>query len=453
MTPQHVLVIDGSTGSALSLARGHLLSTQALHEYSTILWVVDGLTAEMSAYTTQQAAMLDQSLLRRLLQIQEWVQEGHNLILVGPSATAIYHKAANGAYLSASVQMYFPMGLVEKTLATGTKLEAVPGFAASAVFDPFLKDMSYRATLVGEGLIPLLFAQRATAGEKIIVGGYLNEGKGKVFFVPTALISSDKTDNFYRALVRLPDCVGVNREDLPQWTSSFRSADENEIVVRVADLTGKRQEIDRLIAEQTAKLAEGETLKHLISGTGAGFSLAVSKGLGEIGFNLTDGPNSRADFIGTCANRYVAIEAKGIDGSVRERQYRQVERWMAELNNALHSEPEDIKGDPEIAKYAECVSKVALPSYDGSDAKGLLVVGTFRQTPLNQRAESDFPDTVARLLQRTDTCGMTGVQLFGLVMAARKDAMMKAVIQKEIIETRGILLRCRGWTEFLTKVD
>lgn len=397
--------------------------------------------------------MLDESLLRRLLQIQQWVKEGHNFILVGPSATPIHHQTANGAYLSARVQDYFPLNLIEPTLATGAKLESIPGSAASALFDPFLKDMSYRAILAGESLIPLLSAQRATAGEKIIVGGYLKEGKGRVFFIPAAAVNGDKTDNFYRALMKLPDCVGGNREDLPQWTSSFRSTGENEAVLRVAELSRKHREIDRLIAEQTAKLAEEETLKHLMSGTGTGFSLAVSKGLEELGFTVTNGPNSRADFIGTCANRYVAIEAKGIDGSVRERQYRQIERWMAELNNALHSEPEDIKGDPEIAQYAKCVNDVALPHYDGSDAKGLLIVGTFRKTPIDGRAESDFPDTVARLLQRTDTCGMTGVQLFGLVMAARKDPAIKAIIQKEIIETRGVLLRCREWKEFLAKVE
>ena len=64
---------------------------------------------------------------------------------------------------------------------------------------------------------------------------------------------------------------------------------------------------------------------------------------------------------------------------------------MAELNNALHSDPEDIKDDPEIAKYAECATKVRPSHYDGSDAKGLLIVGTFRQTPLDKRTEADFP--------------------------------------------------------------
>lgn len=452
MNSQHVLVIDGRVNTVNLLPRGFLLSAQALHEYSTIVWLVDGLSMEMPGYAHSPIGF-EHALANRLLTVQQWVKEGNNLIVVGPSATAIYHKVSSGVHVTGSVHAYFPMSLIQQTTTVGSKIATIAGAPTNAILDPFLKNMRYRSILAGKKLVPLALARRATAGEQIIVAGYLQEGKGKVFFVPDGRGQDDNSDTFFRAMAKLPACLAVSREDLPSWTSSFKSARENDISTRVSLLVNERQMIEEQIAEQNAQLVEEEALKHLISGTGEGFAMAVANALRELGFNVTDGPHPRADLIASCANRYIAIEAKGIDGSARERQYRQVERWMAELNNALHSEPDEIKGDPEIERYAECVNKVILSGYDGSDAKGLLIVGTFRQTPLNERADSDFPDSVVRLLQRTDTCGLTGVQLFGLVMAVRNNPDTKTIIQNEIIETRGLLLRCGDWQEFLSKVE
>lgn len=219
----------------------------------------------------------------------------------------------------------------------------------------------------------------------------------------------------------------------------------------MAELEKQREKIEAQLEAQIVKLQAAEEFKQLISGTGSGFAAAVSKALEELGFRLTDGPQSRADLIGSCNDRYVAIEAKGIEGPVKERQYRQVERWIAELSDAVHSDLEDIKGDADIARYAECVSAVALSDYDGGDVKGLLIVATFRRTPLDERSEPDFPDMVVRLLERSDICAMTGLQLFGLVMEARNTSL-KLELRNEILTTRGVFSRGKDWTVYLTKI-
>jgi hypothetical protein len=249
----------------------------------------------------------------------------------------------------------------------------------------------------------------------------------------------------------LADCVDNPVEDLPGWTSAFRTASEAATLARIERLRAQRTQIESLIAEEAANLSEQERLKHLLSGTGRGFLQATMEALRELGLRVIEGPNSRADLIASGVGRYFAVEVKGIDGAVRERQYRQVERWMAELNLALHADPSDVEDDAEIKKYSDCVAEVALPEYDGSDAKGVLVVGTFRTTALDGARDRDFPDTVERLLTRTDTCGMTGVQLFGLVLAVRQDPSLKPTILSDIVGTRGVLGRAKDWTAFLSK--
>ncbi len=230
MTEEHVLVIDGNDSTTVSLPRGRLLSTQSLYEYSTIIWVVDGITTELAAYQPQQRILLDNQLNGRLSQIREWVAEGHNLILVGPTAQAIHRPHSSGAMITAAVQDRFPLGLLNKVTASGTRVEAVGGIAANSVLQPFLEQMSYRSTLAGKGLVPLLFAHRATPGDKSIVGGYIDVGKGRVFLIPSGKAPIDKNDTFYRELAKLPDSMQANREELPGWIPSFQSNNEAKIL-------------------------------------------------------------------------------------------------------------------------------------------------------------------------------------------------------------------------------
>ena len=193
-----------------------------MYEYNTIIWVVDGIATELSAYQPQQRIMFNGQLNERLSQIGKWVAEGHNFILVGPTAIAIERQHRSGAMITADVQNCFPLGLLNKALASGTRLQGSGwGLRPTLCFSRFFKQMSYRSTLIGKDLVPLLFAHRATPGDKSIVGGYIDVGKGRVFLIPNGAALDDKTDAFYRALATLPDCMAANREELPRSTSRF----------------------------------------------------------------------------------------------------------------------------------------------------------------------------------------------------------------------------------------
>lgn len=449
---EHVLVID-KRGGRNGLDRGKLLSTQSLYEYSTVIWEVDSLVNEMAAYPPRNASVaLEQGLLSRFKDFEKWIRDGHSLIVVGPTAAPVTRMFPDGTTAVAPLQKMFPSSFITMNVMHGTKLVA-NRTPAGALLAPYLASMSYRATLAGPDFTPILFAHRATPGEPFAVGGFIKLGEGCVFFVPTFDEAEDvKAEAFYRAISQLPGQTQSKLEELPEWTKSFRTSGEQSILTRILDLEARREELDLQVASEKAVLAADEGLKQLLAGSGSGFLTAVIAGLQEIGLTVVEGPNSRADLIATCSNRYVAVEAKGIDGPVKERQYRQVERWRVELNTALHSDAEEIAGDPEISQYAQCVGQLKLLDYDGHDAKGLLVVGTYRHTPLDQRSEPDFPDSVRRLLERSDVCGMTGLQLFGMVISVRKDPGLRAVIQSELLETRGVLERCKSWNETLIKI-
>jgi hypothetical protein len=66
MNLDHLLVIDGQGADAGGLHRGRLLSAASLYEYSTIIWVMGSLYAEIVHYGPTQQAALDAALAQRL---------------------------------------------------------------------------------------------------------------------------------------------------------------------------------------------------------------------------------------------------------------------------------------------------------------------------------------------------------------------------------------------------
>jgi hypothetical protein len=81
--------------------------------------------------------------------------------------------------------------------------------------------------------------------------------------------------------------------------------------------------------------------------------------------------------------------------------------------------------------------------------KGILILGTFRLLPLDQRTQADFTENVIRVLAMGDICALTGLQLYCLVLAARSEPDLKETIMAELFETRGVLGRARDWRQIL----
>jgi hypothetical protein len=155
-----------------------------------------------------------------------------------------------------------------------------------------------------------------------------------------------------------------------------------------------------------------------------------------------------------CTNgrRIAAVEAKGIDGGAKEEYVRQVMMWMPEVDAARSLTSSGI--DPQLNGYIQQLAKLDLSAIDGgTDCKGILVLGTFRQKPLDQRPQPDFPENPVAVMVRQDICAVTGLQLFGLVMEVRANPERREKIGTALFETRGVLDLCRDWRQYLAVID
>jgi hypothetical protein len=312
--------------------------------------------------------------------------------------------------------------------------------------------MSYRVVLDGPSLNPLLTVRttQKTTGRPDVVAGFVRVGDGLIIYVPDA---QGPGQPYWRALEALPTKLrDVSKSRIPAWTDGFRTKWEADAF----DAVGTRKAEVALLTKQIegfeAQIDSERSLKRLFVGSGTEFEQAVADALRELGLQVVNGPHPRADLLCTNGRRVAAVEAKGVDGGAKEEYVRQVMMWMPEVDAARFLKSSGT--DPQLDGYVQRLEKLDLSAIDeGTDCKGILVLGTFRQLPLDQRPQPDFSDNPVAVMVRQDICALTGLQLFGLVMEVREDPTRKETIASALFETRGVLDLCRDWRQYLAVPD
>ena len=191
--------------------------------------------------------------------------------------------------------------------------------------------------------------------------------------------------------------------------------------------------------------------KALIATTGDEFELAVKSAFEVLGFQMVPGPHPRADFLGW--NGELIVEAKGVNGSAAEKHLRQCQQWCAEVNEALDPANTSRESETDIAGYVERLAELGVRADEAPNLdqrKGILVEGTFRSTPLADRTDPSYPDSLVRVIGRSEICGLTGLQLLGLTQEVMNDAGQKDAVVSRIVETNGVLEGSEELRDFLT---
>jgi hypothetical protein len=269
-------------------------------------------------------------------------------------------------------------------------------------------------------------------------------GEGFVIFAPDG-----RTHAYWNALAQLPSVLRTSKAEFPSWVDRFRTSWEKAAFSGVAARKAELEKLQAELARLEGEIDEARQLKQLFVGTGAPFETAVAAALTELGLQVIKGPHPRADLLATNGQRIAAIEAKGVEGAAKEEYVRQVRMWMPEVDAAL-VETEPAENDLVLEDYRRQLANLNLSDLDkDQDCKGILVLGTFRLTPLNQRTQPDFPENVKAVLVRQDICALTGIQLFVLVVLARSDDAQKEQARRALFNTRGVLEMGLDWTQAL----
>jgi len=416
--------------------QGLLFGQTNFDEYNQIFWYLESIANELGQ--GPDAGWID----LRLLQLTEWVRAGNVLIVVGVMPVWVQ---ALGSDLSTQE----PFRGINFQTAGGTRIEVCGPQSARELLAELSKDMAYDYVLSGGQLNPLLRVRTANKDGPIqMVAGIRTLDVGHIIYLPRLKGYPTDWTKALAAIQRLP-AVLTRREpdELPEWVNDFHSEPERDATASIRSLQAEVACIEDEISRHNLVLNDAASLKQLIAGSGQAFADAAATALRELGFRVVEGQHPRADLVVSDGRRIAAVEVKGVGGPIAENYLRQLRAWMTEIDHILSLPPEE--RSYEQMDYAATIEKLETPVAD-LDCKGLLIVGTFRKTPLDQRSEPDLPDAAQRRLGGTDICILTGQQLMGLVLAARRDPQIKPVLVRDIMSAQGRLDRALDWKEFLS---
>jgi hypothetical protein len=430
----------------------NFLSDANLYEYSTL--ILDPAAIDSELRETSDPPFDSRAhawLTLRSEQLTTWVSNGHTLVFIVRCPKFWPFEFDNGYCQQISVYELPIFAAFDFKRASGSRVDFAGRPALKLLIEPHLDHFEYEAIISGNELEPILRVRTSAQGENQLVGGKSSFGKGQVIGMPP-IGTEFKQADFLKVLAELPRAMFPPSVRLPDWVNLFCA--EPELMSRntISALAAKIQSLELEMAEEQDVIARFREMKCLFAGTGEEFKEAVKAAFNELGLNCVDGPHPRADLLATDGKRIIVVEAKGLDGPARERNFRQVQSWKAEVDLAFSVDSDETDENPDLQRYAAQLKQLGITAKPQEDCKGILVIGTFKSTPLSERISLDFPENLVRLLVPANVCGITGLQLFGLVLAVRKDPGLKPKIASAFYDTAGLLNLAADWGEFLKQV-
>ncbi|MFZ1922327.1 MAG: hypothetical protein WAU57_11925 [Xanthobacteraceae bacterium] len=428
-----------------------LLSSVNLSEFDTLIYSPQHLVSELQGARQQTSLEYVYGAIARLEELSEWVTTGHSLVVL---VTSLPLLNIQGLSQSRLLEGSFPLNLSAYQEASGRRIEYCGPKELEPLLSLFSAGLRYETVLLSEDIKPLFRVVQARPGVQQNIGGYFHHGEGVVLLVPPLQQGDAKRQTSYLdTMVGLPERIrNLGEVEYPVWIENIWTRPESEAHKAVTATIAQIASLNNTIAERKLKIFDEMKSKELLFTTGDQFCGAVIAALTELGMRVVGGPHPRADILGLEGSVVAAIEAKGLEGSSKERDLRQVETWKSEVLHTLSSLPSE--RDATLRNYASKLADLGL-DVDGEhecECKGIMVIGTFRLTPVPDRNEGDsFPGDIKNKIKLARVCALTGLQLYNLLMAARNGLEEKTTIRALLLRTEGVLEDHNDWQKYLNR--
>ncbi len=393
------------------------------------------------------SADLVANLKRRRSEFSSFLTSGNSLVIMlrGPqecyvaTGTVGYSGTGRNSRKIRHVDKVDLMSAVPVTFgilsrARGDRIEVVGDGAISRLLRKYISDLEYTSVVAEpKGTVTAL-----VKGTDRAVAIYLRvEGAGHVVGIPATrfepIASEDEEGNetqenwpieaveFQADLVAaIAELSGQGEVSRPAWAENYGTAlthdAQQKVIKQVASIERARKRLSILQeSEEKEKL-----LEQLYLGSGRQLELQVRMVLELLGGKIEEPDPGRADWRVTFDAKRAVLEIKGLTKSAGEKDAAQLEKWVAE----------------DIEKT-------------GTSPKGILIVNTWRDTPLAKRTKEDFPAQMLPYSRAREHCLVTGLELFVIASIVRTDSTKALYWRNQLITTIGRISGVPDWREFL----
>lgn len=202
----------------------------------------------------------------------------------------------------------------------------------------------------------------------------------------------------------------------PAWVERYATEEGLKLQDEVAKQQARVETARAKLAKIQQKKESAEAKDQLFLGSGRALELEVRAVLELLGGTVTEPEPGRDDWRVSFPEGDAVVEVKGVTKSAAEKHAAQLEKWVA---GAIED--------------------------TGKAPKGILIVNTWRERPLAERTEEDFPSQMLPYCTSRGHCLMTGLQTFVMRVEVEKDPSKAEYWRRQILNTSGRLDGCNDW--------
>jgi hypothetical protein len=423
------------------------LSDNSLLDYDVIIWDPSKTIKDLSLKDTINKERLDAIIFlikRRKNEIYKILNSSGSLFVFIPENQFIHNKIINPISFTI-MDDYFD--LLNKIIDMPGKINIKGGtgsniiFSGYKIYNQFWKSneglFQYQGYLTEKIGTPFLYIQK----EHGIVGSHIKKEPGNIFLLPKILFKDqillipkkrEGKTTLEEKLVFISS-IELLLNDLsseyviPEWANNIMLPGEKEELTKLDNNKEELVKIETQVKQQEELVKAISRHKILFTGTGTNYENEVNFIFNELGFIPIEKKDVDCDGAFEYDDDIFIIESKGVNKSASKVHVRQLVEWINKFARIMEEETQK-----------------------ESDPKGLLIINTFRNTPLIERKEASFPDNVIEYAQEQKICLMTGLQLLILYCEFKNNKITLEELIKEIIDTKGVFKLYQDWQNYLS---
>jgi len=359
-------------------------------------------------------------LNERISEINELLIRGGTVVIEIPSQSKFQYQLTydNGESMRQTETIDYlsllPIEPIELTNKTGRNITPTEPLSKNSKVLFFCKYQQYQAIISGKNGHPILKIKNTN----YIVGKYYKYKKGIILLLPQFdVIFSDFKNNkslkfdyfdIVRELVSyISNKNDLNKIPIPDWATQIFPY-EMEINTQFQNLLKEESKIKNKINETKLQVSQLAELKLLLYGTGNQLEEKIEFIFRQFGYEVKKPKGNRDDLIIKYKHDVCVVEVKGVTKSAAEKHSAQLQKWVSNYHVENNHNP-----------------------------KGLLLINTYKDTPINKRREDDFPNQMMKYVKQMDHALLTTAQLFSIYLDFEQKKISLMQIHNLIHSTIG----------------
>lgn len=388
---------------------------------------------------------------RRRAEFADFINSGRTLIVIVRRPQQCYVDTGKRTYsgtgrnrhtteLLAAFDLFdaLPDKNVSFTRALGDRIEIQGGGPIVDLLKKYSEHLLYEATISNP---PGTSLACVTGTDKSVGSVFRSDKGGHLILLPMVLLEADPPEESdddngphdpyiseapeFQAdlLAAVRDLSGTKEVVRPPWMEQYATDGQQKLRSKVAAQQLRVEEARTKLTQLQQKKEYLEEADQLFLGTGRTLELEVKKVLEMLGGIVTEPEIGRDDWRVAFPEGEAVVEVKGTTKGAAEKHAAQLEKWVS----------------------------IALET-TGKAPKGILIVNTWRNLPLDERKERSFPKQMLPYSTGRNHCLVSGIQLFVIRSEIEKNKVRARFWRRQIMNTAGTIGGCDDWRSILLKV-